>query len=183
MVWWRDRRKRSSFLFSSCELPHVDLTASPTVKIPEKTPSFVQFSETLWSLLRVLLLEITPKYFLGPEDPSKIIIVVTTMDLLHPNIWVQWIGWSSVPEIWPLLLSQISPLVKSCYCVDILSGQRKPLTWGTRPIFANLDRWGNKAGQSNKRAMALYTCIDMGNKSVTGFWQPLRPLLPPNSLR
>ena len=35
----------------------------------------------------------------------------------------------------------------------------------------------------NKRAMALYTCVDKGNKSVTGFWQPLRPLQPPNSLR
>ena len=34
----------------------------------------------------------------------------------------------------------------------------------------------------NKRAMALYTCADKGNKSVTWFWQPLRPLQPPNSL-
>ena len=29
--------------------------------------------------------------------------------------------------------------------------------------------------------MALYTCVDTGNKSVTGFWQPLRPVQPPNS--
>ena len=29
IVWWRERRKR---FFSSCELPHVDLTAAPTVK-------------------------------------------------------------------------------------------------------------------------------------------------------
>ena len=34
----------------------------------------------------------------------------------------------------------------------------------------------------NKRAMALYTCVDKGNKSATGFWQPLRPLQPLNSL-
>ena len=34
----------------------------------------------------------------------------------------------------------------------------------------------------NKRAMVLYTCVDMGNKIVTGFWLPLRPLQPPNSL-
>ena len=30
--------------------------------------------------------------------------------------------------------------------------------------------------------MAPYACVDMGNKSETGFWQPLRPLRPPNSL-
>ena len=34
----------------------------------------------------------------------------------------------------------------------------------------------------NKRAMALYTCVDKGNKSATGFWQPLMPLQPLNSL-
>ena len=36
MVWWRDRWKWFSSFSSSfflCELPHVDLTASPTVKI------------------------------------------------------------------------------------------------------------------------------------------------------
>ena len=35
----------------------------------------------------------------------------------------------------------------------------------------------------NKRAMALYTCVDMGNLSVAEFWQSLRALQPPNSLR
>ena len=36
---------------------------------------------------------------------------------------------------------------------------------------------------NNKRAMALYTCVDKGNKNATGFWQPLRRLLqPPNIL-
>ena len=35
----------------------------------------------------------------------------------------------------------------------------------------------------NKRAMALYTCVDKGNKSGTGFWQPPRPSQPPKSLR
>ena len=34
----------------------------------------------------------------------------------------------------------------------------------------------NLKTKGNKRAMALlYTCVDMGNKSVTRFWQPLRP--------
>ena len=37
--------------------------------------------------------------------------------------------------------------------------------------------------RDNKRAMDLYTCVNKGNKSVTGFWQPLRPPQPPNSLR
>ena len=35
---------------------------------------------------------------------------------------------------------------------------------------------------TNKRAMALYTCVNKGNKSMTELWQPLRPLQPPNSL-
>ena len=30
--------------------------------------------------------------------------------------------------------------------------------------------------------MALYTCVDNGNKSATGFFQPLRPPQPQNSL-
>ena len=47
---------------------------------------------------------------------------------------------------------------------------------------------GNRADHlvsngGNKRAMALYTCGDKGNKSVTGFWQPLGPIQPPNGLR
>ena len=35
----------------------------------------------------------------------------------------------------------------------------------------------------SKREMALYTCVDKGNISVTGFWHPLRPPQPPNVLR
>ena len=31
--------------------------------------------------------------------------------------------------------------------------------------------------------MALYTCVDKGNESAPGFWQPLRSIQPPNSLR
>ena len=55
-------------------------------------------------------------------------------------------------------------------------------------IFRNIEDVKNgetiqKRFRENKRAMALYTCVDKGNKSVTGFWQRLRPLQPPTSLR
>ena len=37
-------------------------------------------------------------------------------------------------------------------------------------------------GERNKRAMALYTCVDKGNESAPGFLQPWRSLQLPNSL-
>ena len=34
----------------------------------------------------------------------------------------------------------------------------------------------------NKRVMALYACVDKGNNSATGIWQPLLQQHPPKSL-
>ena len=57
---------------------------------------------------------------------------------------------------------------------DITVSERESLKGGVRVRLRT---------DPNKRAMALYTCVDKGNKSATGLWQPLRPLQPPNSLR